>query len=222
MKEVCPGCRHEFEREPGYWVGALIINTTLIFGLFLIVFLGGMLLTWPDVPWTALLVVLVITNLTIPILFYPQSKTLWVAAELGWNPVEKIGEFMTSSNDAATKITEKIEELDDWRGETLARVRQLIHEADPEMQEEWKWEKPTSGGTPVFSHHGNVCTGETYKEVVKLTFFKGASLDDTKGLFNSSLEGKTRRAIDIGEGEKLDESAFKDLIRAAVAANSSK
>jgi hypothetical protein len=89
MNDECTGCGHQFEREPGYWAGALIINTTIIFGLFLIVFIGGMLLTWPGVPWTPLLIVLVLTNLTIPILFYPQSKTLWVAAELGWNPVER-------------------------------------------------------------------------------------------------------------------------------------
>ncbi|HEY5890356.1 MAG TPA: DUF983 domain-containing protein [Acidimicrobiia bacterium] len=89
MREVCSGCGHRFEREPGYWAGALIINTAFIFGLFLTVFLVGIVLTWPDVPWTTLLIVLVITNLTIPILFYPQSKTLWVAAELGWNPVER-------------------------------------------------------------------------------------------------------------------------------------
>jgi hypothetical protein len=118
------------------------------------------------------------------------------------------------------KITKKIEELGDWRGETLARVRQLIHDADPEVEEEWKWEKPSSGGTPVWSHDGGVCTGESYKQVVKLTFFRGASLEDPKKLFNSSLEGNTRRAIDIREGEKLDEAAFKELIRAAVAANS--
>src|SRR3954470_18838809 len=121
---------------------------------------------------------------------------------------------------ASAKITERIEELGDWRGETLARVRQLIHDADPDMQEEWKWEKPTSGGTPVWSHDGGVCTGESYKQVVKLTFFRGASIQDPQKLFNSSLEGKTRRAIDLREGEKIDEAAFGDLIRAAVEANS--
>src|SRR3954451_13752890 len=120
---------------------------------------------------------------------------------------------------AAEKITNKIEELGDWRGETLARVRRLIHDADPEIEEEWKWEKPSSGGTPVWSHDGGVCTGESYKQVVKLTFFRGASLEDPKKLFNSSLEGKTRRAIDIREGEQLDEAAFKALIRTAVAGN---
>lgn len=126
-----------------------------------------------------------------------------------------------SNSAAASKnITKKIQELGDWRGETLARVRQLIHDADPEIEEEWKWEKPTSPGTPVWSHDGGVCTGETYKQVVKLTFFRGASLPDPQKLFNSSLEGNTRRAIDIREGEKLNEAAFKELIRGAVAANS--
>lgn len=120
---------------------------------------------------------------------------------------------------AAAKITERIEKLGDWRGETLARVRQLIHDADPEIEEEWKWEKPTSGGTPVWSHDGIVCTGESYKEAVKLTFARGASVEDPKKLFNSSLEGNVRRAIDFREGEKINEAAFKQLIRAAVAAN---
>jgi hypothetical protein len=119
------------------------------------------------------------------------------------------------------KITQRIADLADWRGETLAHVRQLIHDADPDVEEEWKWEKPSSGGVPVWSHDGGICTGEAYKQVVKLTFFRGASLPDPKTLFNSSLEGKTRRAIDIREGENLNEAAFKALIRAAVAANSS-
>jgi len=121
---------------------------------------------------------------------------------------------------ASKNITKRIQELGDWRGETLARVRQLIHDADPEIQEEWKWEKASSPGTPVWSHDGGVCTGESYKQVVKLTFFRGASLPDTQKLFNSSLEGNTRRAIDIREGEKLNEAALKELIRSAVAANS--
>lgn len=127
-----------------------------------------------------------------------------------------------AANSAADlkKITERIHELGDWRGETLARARQLIHDADPDIQEEWKWAKPSSAGTPVWSHDGGVCTGETYKQVVKLTFFRGASLQDPQKLFNSSLEGNTRRAIDIREGEKLNEAAFKELIRSAVAANS--
>jgi hypothetical protein len=120
---------------------------------------------------------------------------------------------------ASSSIDKKIKELGDWRGKTLARVRDLIHQADPEIVEEWKWAKATSPGTPVFSHGGIVCTGETYKSVVKLTFAKGAALKDPSGLFNSSLEGNVRRAIDIHEGEKVDEAALKDLIRAAVALN---
>src|SRR3954466_12444740 len=125
-----------------------------------------------------------------------------------------------NSSDASEKITKKIQELGDWRGETLAHLRQLIHDADPAIEEEWKGEKPSSGGTPVWSRDGGVCTGESYKQVVKLTFFRGASIDDPKKLFNSSLEGNTRRAIDLREGEKIDEAAFKQLIRTAVAANS--
>jgi len=120
---------------------------------------------------------------------------------------------------ASANITKRIEELGDWRAETLARVRQLIHDADPDVQEEWKWAKPKSPGTPVWAHDGGICTGESYKQVVKLTFFRGASIADPKKLFNSSLEGGTRRAIDIREGEKINEAAFKQLIRAAVAAN---
>ena len=116
---------------------------------------------------------------------------------------------------ASASITRRIEELADWRGETLAHVRQLIHDADPGIQEEWKWM-----GTPIWSHDGGVCTGESYKQVVKLTFFRGASIKDPKKLFNSSLEGNTRRAIDLREGEQINEAAFKQLIRAAVAANS--
>ena len=120
---------------------------------------------------------------------------------------------------ASANFTSHIEQLGDWRGETLARVRQLIHDADPDILEEWKWVKPTSPGVPVWSHDGGVCTGESYKQVVKLTFFRGASIKDPKGLFNSSLEGNTRRAIDLREGEKINAAAFKQLIRAAVAAN---
>src|SRR3954453_11683741 len=120
---------------------------------------------------------------------------------------------------ASEQIDQRIEELGDWRGETLSRVRTLIHEADPDVVEEWKWAKKTSPGTPVWSHNGGICTGETYKNVVKLTFFKGASLDDPAGLFNSSLDGKVRRAIDIKEGESIDEDALKDLVREAVALN---
>ena len=115
---------------------------------------------------------------------------------------------------ASALIDERITELGDWRGKTLAKVRAIIHKADPEIVEEWKWM-----GTPVWSHGGNVCTGETYKAVVKLTFPKGAALKDPAGLFNSSLEGNVRRAIDIREGEKINEAALKALIRAAVALN---
>ena len=115
---------------------------------------------------------------------------------------------------ASTLIDQKIKELGDWRGKTLAKLRDVIHQADPEIVEEWKWR-----GTPVFSHAGIVCTGETYKNVVKLTFAKGAALKDPAGLFNSSLDGNVRRAIDIHEGDKVDEGALKDLIRAAVALN---
>jgi hypothetical protein len=117
------------------------------------------------------------------------------------------------------QIDKRIAELADWRGETLGKMRKLIKEADPEVVEEWKWAKATSPGTPVWSHDGPICTGETYKSVVKLTFFKGASLDDPTGLFNSSLEGKVRRAIDIREGEEINEPALKELIREAVALN---
>ena len=120
---------------------------------------------------------------------------------------------------ASASIDKKVKELGDWRGTMLAKVREIIHQADPEIVEEWKWAKATSPGTPVFSHGGIVCTGETYKNVVKMTFAKGAALPDPSGLFNSSLEGNVRRAIDIHEGDKLDEAALKDLIRAAVALN---
>ena len=116
---------------------------------------------------------------------------------------------------AAANISRRIEELGDWRGEALAYVRLLIHDAEPDIEEEWKWR-----GTPVWSHNGGVCTGESYQKVVKLTFFRGASLEDPKKLFNSSLEENTRRAIDIREGEKINEAAFQKLIRTAVDANS--
>lgn len=118
---------------------------------------------------------------------------------------------------ASELIDERIAELDDWRGATLKRVRKLIHEADPHVVEEWKWR-----GTPVWSHDGIICTGETYKAVVKLTFMKGASLEDPSKLFNSSLEGNARRAIDLHEGDKLDATAFKALVRAAIAMNTGK
>src|SRR3978361_108031 len=116
-------------------------------------------------------------------------------------------------------IDARIEELGDWRGKTLSRVRALIKQADPDVVEEWKWRKPSNPGVPVWSHQGIICTGETYKSGVKLTFFKGASLDAPSGLFNSSLEGNTRRAIDVHEDDEIDEEALKALIRAAVALN---
>jgi hypothetical protein len=120
-----------------------------------------------------------------------------------------------SAESASANITQRIRDLGDWRGETLARIRQLIHDADPGIQEEWKWM-----GTPVWSHDGIVCTGESYKQVVKLTFARGAAIKDPKKLFNASLEGNTRRAIDLREGEKINEAAFMQLVRAAVTANS--
>lgn len=127
---------------------------------------------------------------------------------------------MSGPNDKndSTKITKRIKELGDWRGEILAHVRELIHEADPDILEEWKWEKPSSPGIPVWSHDGGVCTGETYAQAVKLTFFRGASLKDPKKLFTQP--GTVRSAIDLHEGAKIDEAAFKQLIRSAVAANS--
>ena len=126
-----------------------------------------------------------------------------------------------ASNDAnASKlIDDRIRDLGDWRGETLSEVRAIIKDADPDIVEEWKWVKATNPGTPVWSHNGGICTGESYKNVVKLTFFKGAALDDPSGLFNSSLDGKVRRAIDIKEHEQINQGALKSLIREAVALN---
>jgi len=124
---------------------------------------------------------------------------------------------MAKTKSPSALIDERIEELDDWRGPLLARLRTLIHEADPDVVQEWKWR-----GVPTFEHDGILCTGETYKSIVKMTFAKGASLEDPSDLFNSSLEGNTRRAIDVHEGEKIDEKAFKTLIRAAAAFNGSK
>jgi hypothetical protein len=121
--------------------------------------------------------------------------------------------------DASKQIDERIRELGDWRGKTLSKVRGIIKEADPDVVEEWKWVKTTNPGTPVWSHNGDICTGETYKSVVKLTFFKGAALSDPSGLFNSSLDGKVRRAIDIKEIDTIDEEALTNLIREAVALN---
>jgi hypothetical protein len=119
----------------------------------------------------------------------------------------------------SASIDAKINELGDWRGKTLAKLRAIIRAADPEIEEEWKWAKATSPGVPVWSHGGIVCTGETYKDHVKMTFARGASLEDPSGLFNSSLEGSVRRAIDLREGERINEAALKNLIRAAVALN---
>src|SRR5436305_1170232 len=133
--------------------------------------------------------------------------------------MEKSGS--TAGQSPSELIDKRIAELGDWRGETLSRMRKLIREADPEVVEEWKWAKATSPGTPVWSHEGIICTGESYSEKVKLTFAKGASLEDQAKLFNSSLEGNTRRAIDIQEGEEVDADAFKALILAAVALNTS-
>ena len=127
----------------------------------------------------------------------------------------------TEGQSASELITKRIAQLGDWRGETLSRMRKLIKEADPEVVEEWKWRKPSNPGVPVWSHQGPICTGETYKSAVKLTFFKGASLKDPAKLFNSSLDGNARRAIDIHEGKEVDAGAFKALIREAVALNTS-
>ena len=130
-------------------------------------------------------------------------------------PVESASALISAS----ASIDQKIMELGDWRGKTLAKVRDIVHQADPEVVEEWKWAKATSPGVPVWSHGGIVCTGEAYKNVVKMTFAKGAALQDPSSLFNSGLDGNVRRAVDIHEGEKVDEVALKDLIRAAVALN---
>jgi hypothetical protein len=124
-----------------------------------------------------------------------------------------------SKTNASKLIDKRIKELGDWRSKTLSKVRAIIKEADPDIVEEWKWVKPTNPGTPVWSHNGGICTGEAYKNVVKLTFFKGAALKDPSGLFNSSLGGKVRRAIDIKEDDKINERALKNLIREAVALN---
>ena len=128
----------------------------------------------------------------------------------------------SQAQSASVLISDRIAELDDWRGKTLGRIRTLIKKADPDVVEEWKWVKPTKPGTPVWSYDGIICTGESYKSVVKLTFAKGALLKDPARLFNSSLDGNVRRAIDIHEGEKVDESAFTALVRQAVALNSGK
>jgi hypothetical protein len=124
-----------------------------------------------------------------------------------------------NKTNASKLIDNRIRELGDWRGKTLSKVRGIIKEAEPDIVEEWKWVKPTNPGTPVWSHNGGICTGETYKNVVKLTFFKGAALNDPSGLFNSSLDGNVRRAIDIRENDKINEDALENLIREAVALN---
>ena len=124
-----------------------------------------------------------------------------------------------NETNAPKLIDKRIRELGDWRGKTLGKVRALIKEADPDIVEEWKWVKPTNPGIPVWYHNGGICTGESYKNVIKLTFFKGAALNDPSGLFNSSLEGKVRRAIDIKENDKINDRALKNLIREAVAVN---
>ena len=126
------------------------------------------------------------------------------------------------TTNASERIDERIRELGDWRGKTLGKVRGIIRGVDPEIVEEWKWAKATSPGTPVWSRNGGICTGEAYKNVVKLTFFKGAALDDPSGLFNSSLEGNVRRAIDIGEHDEIDQAALANLVREAVALNLSR
>lgn len=129
---------------------------------------------------------------------------------------------MAKDLSASAVIDARLEELGDWRGSMLSKLRALIHRADPEVVEEWKWVKPTSPGVPVWSHDGMICTGEVYKDKVKMTFARGASLADPSGLFNSSLEGNTRRAIDFHEGDRINETALKALIRAAVTLNTSK
>jgi hypothetical protein len=150
----------------------------------------------------------------------PNEGLEWGTQKLISNQeLEMVMKKSVAVESASSLIDQKVMELGDWRGKTLVKVRDIIHKADPEIVEEWKWAKATSPGTPVFSHGGIVCTGETYKSVVKMTFAKGAALKDPAGLFNSSLEGNVRRAIDIHEGEKINEAALKDLIRAAVALN---
>jgi len=139
--------------------------------------------------------------------------------KLGAGKLERNMEKPVPVESTSELIDAKIKELGDWRGMTLSKVRDIIHQADPEIIEEWKWAKPSSPRTPVWSHGGIVCTGETYKNVVKMTFAKGAAVKDPAGLFNSSLEGNVRRAIDIHKGDKVNEAALKELIRAAVALN---
>jgi hypothetical protein len=137
-------------------------------------------------------------------------------------PAKRVADKAATPNSVSRMIDQRIRELGDWRGSVLKRMRILIHDANPDVVEEWKWQKASSPGTPVWSHNGGICTGESYKQVVKLTFFHGASLKDPARLFNSSLDGHTRRAIDIHEDDEIEEDAFKELIRAAVAFNDEK
>jgi hypothetical protein len=148
-------------------------------------------------------------------------RIIWRNQKTSGNVYEMPKTFPQQVESPSELIDARIKELGDWRGETLSRLRALIRRADPEVVEEWKWKKASNPGVPVWSHHGIICTGETYKSVVKLTFFKGASLEDPSGLFNSSLEGNTRRAIDFHEDAEIDEKAFVTLIRAAVSLNES-
>ncbi len=160
-------------------------------------------------------------------LFPKTDPILWIATSRVLVCVEErhVHNMKTSTakkvESPSQLITARIKELGDWRGKTLSRLRALIKQADPEVVEEWKWRKPSNPGVPVWSHQGPICTGETYASVVKLTFFKGASVKDPSGLFNSSLEGNTRRAIDFHEDDEIDEEAFATVIRAAVSLNES-
>jgi hypothetical protein len=140
-------------------------------------------------------------------------------AKLGAEPLDYTEDPMTETTSASKLVDKRIRELRDWRGKTLSQVREIIRDADPEIVEEWKWVKPTNPGTPVWSRDGGICTGETYKDAVKLTFFQGAALQDPSGLFNSSLDGRVRRAIDIREHDTIDKGALKKLVREAVALN---
>jgi TetR/AcrR family transcriptional regulator len=162
------------------------------------------------------------TECVLATFFKQHSAKVAGFAQAPFNDCDSLEPHMKTpiaAESASALIDQKINALTDWRGQTLAKVRAIIHAADPEIIEEWKWVKPTSPGTPVFSRNGIVCTGETYKAVVKMTFAKGAALPDPTGLFNASLEGNVRRAIDIHEGDKINEAALKNLIRAAVALN---
>ena len=152
----------------------------------------------------------------------PAITQSWRVLKSMWYERDVVKKSAPQKSGSPSELIDgRIRELGDWRGETLSRLRALVKQADPEVVEEWKWRKPSNPGVPVWSHGGGICTGETYRSVVKLTFFKGASLEDPSGLFNSSLEGNTRRAIDFHEGDKIDEKALKALVRSAVALNTS-